>query len=255
MKISWIAWIIIVLAVVTIGLWALPSTKLAGDWGFRLMPVITSVWMMMTAFKLWGELAKRSSDEAKVWSIYSFGSVAIVLGSVFFVASDMLEKVDGFPLLTIIGQTFMMVFLVLFMIAMWKVTGLVEWKNRKFKIWIPLVAVLAGFAVSTVLTIVLRDPTSFYFIPVNFFLLLDAAVFFIMWVVVGRTWGGRLSLPYIIMAVGCVFISTFFIMLSSSLRTNIFSLTGPQQVFFIIANTLQALSVDVRLQIELKLHE
>lgn len=255
MKISLIGLMMVVMAVLAIVLWMIPATKMIGDWAFRLVPVVTSLWMLTSSVKLWRELTRRSSDEAKVWCLYSVGSVSIVIGSVLFVISDLVERTADFPMFTIIGQLFMMVFLILFMVSMWKVTSLVEWKNRQFKLWIPLSVVAVGFVASTVLTILLRDPGSFLLMPINFFLLLDAAVFFIMWVVVGRTWGGRLSLPYIMMAVACVFISTFFVLLSFRIPANFYSLTDYTQVFFIIANTLQALSVDVRLQIELKLHE
>lgn len=255
MKISWLGWVMVVLAILALAFWAIPATKFVGDWAFRLVPVITSVWMTVSAFKLWSVLDKRHSDEARVWSLYALGSISIVIGTILFVVSDLTERTMEFPMFTIIGQLFMMVFLILFMVSMWRVTNLVEWKNRKFKLWIPLTVIAIGFVVSTVLTIILRNPGSFVVLPVNFFLLLDAAVFFIMWVVVGRTWGGRLSVPYMMMAVACLFISTFFVLISMRIPAISFTMTEYPQIFFIIANTIQALSVDTRLQIELKLHE
>lgn len=253
MKLSWtsIGAFILFAAGTALRLVDLGTTSL---WAIRLLPIAIDLLMVIVAYLVWSALSKRKSNEKWPWMWFLLAAIANVGAMV----PEALTKVfvDQAFILSIISSGFFLFAYICFIVGFWLESIQVEWVSSKFNIWIPLLVNLVGFGVVTFFLLKELSSASMSGIwSVTFisFVAMDFLLIGVIWAVVARTRGGKLSVPYITIGIGCILLVIFHIITSFLMTRGMFDVDNAIRILLMLAMAVIIAGGDLRLSIEKQL--
>lgn len=223
-------------------------------WAMRLFPIAIDLLLVVIAFLVWNALAKRKSNEKWPWMWFLLAAVANVGAMV----PEALTKIitDQAVMLSIISAAFFMIAYICFIVGFWLESIQVEWVTSKFNVWIPLIVNVIGFGV--VAYFLLKELTNanlsgIWSVTFISLVAMDFLLIGVIWAVVARTRGGKLSVPYITIGVGCILLVIFHIITSFLMTRNMFDVDNVIRILLMLAMTVIIAGGDLRLGIEKQL--
>ncbi|MBP7733371.1 MAG: hypothetical protein KA140_06395 [Caldisericia bacterium] len=253
MKLSWTSIGAMILFVVgaVLRMVDLGTTSL---WAMRLFPIAIDLLLVVIAFLVWNALARRKSNERWPWLWFLLAAIANVGAMV----PEALTKVltEQAVVLSIASAAFFMVAYICFIVGFWLESIQVEWVSSKFNIWIPLIVNIIGFGV--VAFFLLKELTNanlsgIWSVTFVSLVAMDFLLVGVIWAVVARTRGGKLSIPYITIGVGCILLVIFHIITSFLMTKNMFDVDHAIRILLMFAMTVIIAGGDLRLGIEKQL--
>lgn len=223
-------------------------------WAMRLFPIAIDLLLVAIAFLVWNALSKRKSTEKWPWMWFLFAAIANVGAMV----PEALTKVltDQAVVLSIVSAAFFMIAYICFIVGFWLESIQVEWVSSKFNIWIPLIVNVIGFGI--VAYFLLKELTNanlsgIWSVTFVSLVAMDFILIGVIWAVVARIRGGKLSVPYITIGVGCILLVVFHIITSFLMTRNMFDVDSVIRILLMLAMTVIIAGGDLRLGIEKQL--
>ncbi|MEZ4813448.1 MAG: hypothetical protein R2883_08285 [Caldisericia bacterium] len=206
---------------------------------------IISVLLIFVAYKVYKATNFRKTRESMTWLFIFIGSIACFLLSL----SSMTRPIIGsnLPEFSFISQTLSVVcyicFIVGFIFSMSYFKG-----NKKVNPWIPLtvISILSALVLFFLFKGISAQTAFGIGMTISFaiYILFDGIMLYLSWMNAALTWGGKLAVPYLIIAVGFVLlvvahIQLVFASIGGSANVPINIITTP--VFIIAVGVLALL--------------
>jgi hypothetical protein len=253
MKLSWTG--IAALALLVVGS-VLKFLELGdiSNWAVRITPVLIAGLMFIISIMVWRALTKRDASERWPWLWFMFAAIANTLAMVFEAIPSILGTSD--ITLTIVSSGFFLVAYICFIVGFWLESIQVEWVTSKFNIWLPLVINIIGFGVVTYFLIrefSVSNISGILSVTFISFVAMDFILIGVIWAVVARTRGGRLSIPYLTIGIGCLVLVIFHIIVTFLTAKNMFNVDHVIRILLMLALSVIVVGGDLRHSIEKQL--
>lgn len=222
-------------------------------WAIRIIPVLLGILMIIISISVWSALSRRKASERWPWMWFTFASVANLLALIF----EALPKIiTADATISMISSGFFLVAYVCFIIGFWLESMQVEWVSSKFNVWIPLLVNIIGFGVITFFLLKelsAANMAGIWSVTFVSFVAMDFILIGVIWAVVARTRGGKLSIPYLTIGIGCLVLVIFHIIASFMIARGNFDVDSILRVLLMVASTVIVVGGDLRMEIEKQL--
>jgi len=252
-KLSWTGIVAVIVLVVGAVLRILELGDIS-SWAIRVAPVIISLMMVFVSFLVWKALSNRKSSEKTPWLWFTFAALANLLAMI----AEAMTKImpEGGVNFSIASSGCFLVAYICFIVGFWLESIQVEWVTSKFNIWIPLVVNIIGFGIVTYFLLkelAVANMTGIWSVTFISFVAMDFILIGVIWAVVARTRGGKLSIPYLTIGLGCLLLVIFHIFATFLITRNLFDVDSIIRVLLIVALSIIVVGGDLRLGIEKQL--
>jgi hypothetical protein len=223
-------------------------------WAIRIVPALLSLLMIIVSMSVWKALSKRKASERWPWMWFTFAAFANFFAMVFEALPKILPNPD--TTISMISSGFFLVAYVCFIIGFWLESMQVEWVSSKFNVWVPLLVNIVGFGVITFFLLKelsAANMAGIWSVTFVSFVAMDFILIGVIWAVVARTRGGKLSIPYLTIGIGCLVLVIFHIIASFLLTKGMFDVDNVFRTLLMIALAVIVVGGDLRLGIEKQL--
>ncbi len=252
MKLSWFGITTVGLVLATVILRFMDTGRVS-SWAIRIGPIIVMVLLIVIAIVVFSANKRRGTKEKYVWLTFLIAAIFNLAGGIFEVLPAITNTVNetfvmissAFFLLAYIG------FIIGLALANYQFRGM-----KKINPWIPIAVTLVAFGIGLYLLFgfMASEGTEMILrIIFTIFLVFDAVLVLLAWMLANRTWGGSLSTSYVTIAFGCIGLAVFHIMAVVSVIGGNFTVDSMIRTVFVVMLGMIAVGGDIRLSIENKL--
>ena len=252
MKLSWFGITTVGLVLATVILRFMDIGNVS-NWAIRIGPIIVMILLLVIAAVVLSATRRRGTKEKYVWSTFLVASIMNLIGGIF----EVLPAIMGTK-----NETFVMISSAFFLLAyIGFIIGLAlanyQFRGmKKINPWIPIVVTLVAFGIGLFFLFRFMSASNIDIIlqiTFSVFMLFDAVLVLLAWMLANRTWGGSLSTSYVTIAFGCIGLAVFHIMAVVSVIGGNFTVDSMIRTVFVIMLGMIAIGGDIRLSIENKL--
>lgn len=253
MKLTWTGIIAVTTLVIGAVLRILELSDVS-NWAIRVAPIVISAMMVFISYMVWKALSNRKSSEKTPWLWFTFAATANLLA---MIAEAMTKIMPESAVNFSIGSSgCFLVAYICFIVGFWLESIQVEWVTSKFNIWIPLIVNVIGFGVVTYFLLkelAIANMTGIWSVTFISFVAMDFILIGVIWAVVARTRGGKLSVPYITIGAGCLLLVIFHIFVTFLITRSLFDVDNIIRVLLMVALATIVVGGDFRFEIEKQL--
>lgn len=245
---SWFSYVCIVLAAIALCL-GLPNFGNISHNArvFVQFPIL--LLMVAVSASNYSLQQKAAVPERKTWLWLMFASIFTLLGDGFFVYGNIVSS------MTIITVSSVLMFLAYacFIVGLLAMGSHLRTNENKKRFWVPSIIVFLGFVVAGFLLFRLFETSNLdNILKVTFTVYLAADFFLIVsnLLVVMRTLGGKLSIPYLSICIGCCMLVAYQMTSLFMMSAGIDIYTSKVQLVFVAALAILVTGVDMRFGIQ-----
>lgn len=201
--------------------------------------------LLICSIMAFAGLSKDGNPEKTTWMWLMLASIFVLIGDTLFVIGNQSNS--------IVAVTFSSVLMFCsyagFIIGLLAIGLRIRASRNKTLFWIPSVIALIVFVMAGVmmyrsfLTSTLDDTLKITF---TVYLLADFVLIISNMLVVARTSGGKLSLPYLVIGIGCCFLVAYQVASLFMISTGANIYTSTIQLVFVLALAILVAGVDIR---------
>lgn len=220
----------------------------------RFLPILLSLLMTIIASLNFTSMSRSGFPEKTVWLFFLFASVFNSIALII----EVLPAITGMNsiLFPIISSGLFFLCYIGFIIGFWIQSIKVETVVKKINNSLPPIVNLVGFA--TVTFFILQQVQSsniqgVWAVTFITFIALDFILVGTCWAVTSRTRGGRFSMPYLVISIGCVLLVVFHIIASFLTLAGKFSVDNELRLILVLALTILTIGGDIRFALQQKI--
>ncbi len=250
MKLSWLGMSTVGLVFLTI---LLRLVNVGRPWVMMFGPLIVMIILVIVAAIVMAATKRRGSDEIRVWTTFLIAAILNTIGGLIEVFVN-ISKITG-STLDMIGSFFFIAAYIGFILGM--IIANIQFRSlRKVNLIIPGVVVFLILGVSLFFQFkFMHDGNVGQINQVIYtvFMVLDAALVLLSWVLAVRTSGGSMSFSYLLISLGCIGLAFFHAIAVNFQMLGIWSIDSYIRLVFVVVLALIAVGGDVRIMIENKI--
>lgn len=222
-------------------------------WALRIGVLLVMLVLVIIALIVYIANKRRGTDEVSTWLLFFIASSLNLVGGIFELLPAIVQGLSNPEIITLIGNVFFLLTYISFIVGL-AIANYRFSEYRKVNVMIPsiIVSILLAVGLFFLISTMAKTGESNIIVQIAFivFIIMDAVLALLAWLLAKRTWGGSLSSSYVTIAVGCIVLVLFHIFATILMIFEAYSIDSIMRVLYVVAIGLIGIGGDIRLSIE-----
>jgi len=222
-------------------------------WVLRIGVLCVMIMLVIISLIVFLANKRRGTEEVSTWLLFFIASSLNLIGGVLELLPVIINGISNPETITLVGNIFFLLTYISFIVGL-AIANYRFSDYKKANVTIPSIVVTIMLAVGLYFLInqMAQTGESSLIVQISFivFIVMDAVLVLLAWLLAKRTWGGSFSSSYVTIAVGCIALVLFHIVATYLMVSSTYTLDSVFRLIYIVAIGLIGTGGDIRLSIE-----